>query len=87
MKRSGFRFTVRRLMLWVAIVGVILGVEIHWVRFAKEFVSEHDGESIRNEAITVWAIPHAVIGCIYFVSGEIRDRRERRDECRSEDAS
>ena len=73
-----FRFTIRSLMAVVAIVAMILGVEIQWVRYAIAFVSEH-GTTIRSEAIAVWAIPHAAIAFVYFAVGEIRDRRERRD--------
>jgi hypothetical protein len=73
----GVRFTVRRVMVAVAIVAVALATERFLAHLAVEFVIERhsDGtwEYIEGEAVTVWVVLNALLSIpIGFGAAAIR---------------
>ncbi len=73
MRVSRFRFTVRGMMIVVAVVGVLMVVEIKIARWAINVVSEGDGRGgtvyIRNEAIGVWMVANIAFALSSFLIG------------------
>jgi len=73
MRMPRFRFTVRGMMIAVAVVGVLIAVEIKIADWAIHVVSEGDGRGgtvyIRNEAIGVWVVANIAIALSSFLIG------------------
>ncbi len=83
MRRRRLLFTMRTMMIAVAIVAVILAVEAILFHAAVQLVKSHD-DYLWNEAVTVWGIlnlaliiPSAVAVCARAAMGDQAESQQR----------